>query len=332
MSSKERQYGWGLLGPGRFARAFAAELRRVDRARPVAVASRRSPEKAVAFAEEFGFEKHYGSYEDLLADEAVDIVYVVVPHIFHREVAEMALDAGKAVLCEKPLTPSAVDSLYLTNKARRNGRFLMEAMKTRFLPVVRRAKQWIDEGRIGEPRLARADFCFHGSTDPEDRLMNPYLAGGAVLDVGIYPLFLTRFLLGEVRSVCALGTHATTKVEDSASMVTSHESGATAAMTCSFRVEEAMGATISGTEGAILLPKFHAGSRVEFQRGGETIDVFEDDSADMLRGEIEAAMDALDEGLVECPEHTHADTVRLAEIMDDVRRQIGTFNPVASVT
>lgn len=320
-----KQYGWGLIGPGRFARQFAGELREVDRAKLVAVASRSSEEKAAGFAGEFGFERSYGSYSELLADEEVEIVYVVVPHPFHREVAEMALAAGKAVVCEKPLTPTADETRALVSFARNSGQFLMEAMKTRFLPAIVEAKRWIEEGKIGDVVLARADFCFRGPGDPDDRLMNPALAGGAVLDVGIYPIFLTRYLLGEVDSVQAVGTLAPTGVENSASILTKHRSGTTSAMTCSFCSDIAMSATVSGTEGDIFLPKFHAETRVELKKQGEVVEVFEDKSPSIVKGEIHAAMSALDDGQTECPGHTLDDTIRLAEIMDEVRRQVGTL-------
>ncbi len=323
--SSEKRYGWGVLGPGRFAKQFVAELAEVDRARLVAVASRSSEERAAEFAEEFGFEKAFGSYTGLLADDEVDIVYVVVPHPFHREISEMALAAGKAVVCEKPLTPTAEETRALVATARESGRFLMEAMKTRFLPAILHARKWIEEGRIGELLLSRADFCFRGPSDPDDRLMNPDLAGGAVLDVGIYPIFLTRFLLGEVTSVQATGTLAPTGVENSASILTKHESGATAAMTCSFCTEIAMSAKISGTEGDIYLPKFHAETRAELRLKGGEVELFEDSAPAIVKGEINAVMAALDGGLTECPGHTLDDSIALAEIMDEVRRQVGTL-------
>lgn len=314
-------FGWGLIGPGRFAREFAEELGAVNRARLVAVASR-DGEKSAAFASEFGFERSYGNYAELFADKDIDVVYIVVPHVFHRRLAEEALCSGKAVLCEKPLTPSLEETEALLQFASAKKVFLMEAMKTGFLPAVRKAKQWIAEGGIGEPRLLRADFCFQGPTDPADRLMNPELAGGAVLDVGIYPLHLARFLFGEATAISAAGTRAATGVEDSVSMISKHENGASAAMTCSFRAEEAMDAVVQGTAGEIRIPKFHAGVRAELRRGGEILEVYENHSAGMVKGEIEAVMDALAAGLTECPGHSHADSRALSKMMEEVRCQI----------
>ncbi len=316
-----KTYGWGLIGPGRFAKEFASELTKNPKARCVAVASRNA-ERARAFASEFGFETSYDSYEALVSDAAVDIVYVVVPHVFHREIAEMAIRAGKAVLCEKPLTPSSANSKALTELAREEGVFLMEAMKTGFLPAIQKAKEWIETGRIGRPKLARADFCFQGPSDPEDRLMNPNLGGGAVLDVGIYPIYLTWRLLGEIETIHAAGDRSITGVEDSVSIAAQHASGASSAMTCSFCTGEAMDAVIQGTEGSIRLPKFHAGVEAEFVSAEGEWEVYRDDSRGMVGGEIEAVMRSLDEGKIECDAHNHQASVRLAELMDEVIAQV----------
>jgi len=323
MEDRKKKMGWGLIGPGRFAQEFAGELVGIERVRPVAVASR-DLSKAESFASRFGHEKAYGSYDELFADEAVEIVYIVVPHVFHAAIAKEAILAGKAVLCEKPLTPGPETTRELVSLAQERGVFLMEAMKTGFLPAIRKAKAWIDEGRIGEPKLAQADFCFSGPTDQKDRLMNPDLGGGAVLDVGIYPLHLTRFLLGEVESISAVGSLAETGVEDSVAMISRHLSGASSAMTCSFRTDEAMSATIFGTEGMIEIPLFHAAKKAILKRAGEEIETFEDQEKGMVAAEIEAVMDALGKGLTECAGHTHADSIRLAELMHEVRRQVGS--------
>tara|TARA_R110002096_G_scaffold67332_12_gene163432 strand:- start:4625 stop:5617 length:993 start_codon:yes stop_codon:yes gene_type:complete len=327
--SNAKTWNWGLIGPGRFAREFAEELKTVERARLVAVGSR-DEKRAQDFASEFGFERAHGSYDAFFADPDIDIVYIVVPHVFHAELAKAALSAGKAVLCEKPLTPSARETRDLVQFAERQGRFLMEAMKTGFLPAMLQAKTWIENGAIGTPKLAKADFCFRGPSDPKDRLMNPDLAGGAVLDVGIYPLYLARFLLGEISGIHATGSLATTGVEDSAAMIAKHENGASSAMTCSFQAAEAMDAVILGTEGEIRIPKFHAATRAELWRDGTVIETCDDDSGGMVKAEIEAVLESLDHGRIECPQHHHHDSIRLAEVMDEVRLQLGSQLPATS--
>ena len=316
-----KRWNWGLIGPGRFAREFAAELVGQERARALAVASRNG-ERSRRFASEFGFEKSYDSYESLVSDPEVEVVYIVVPHAFHREVAEMALAAGKAVVCEKPLTLSAAATRSLCLQARERGLFLMEGMKTGFLPAVQRARQWISEGAIGEPKLLTADFCFPGPTDPDDRLMNPDLGGGCILDVGIYPLYLSRFLLGEVTDLRATGRLASTGVEDTAIVSLRHQSGALASLTASFRTAESMDAEILGTTGRIRLPRFHAALSAHLTRDDESREDFEDESGGMVAAEIAAVMDSLDAKNIECPGHTHSDSIRLAELMDEALRQI----------
>jgi len=316
-----KSHGWGIVAPGRFAREFAAELRAAPRARLVAVASR-SRERAAGFARDFGFARSYGDYASLFSDPEVDLVYVAAPHPFHDGLAREALDAGKAVLCEKPLTPSLEETRALCAYAKERGRFLMEGMKTGFLPAVRRAREWVAEGRIGKPLLLRADFCFRGPEDPADRLMNPDLAGGAILDVGIYPLHLARYLLGEVLSLHASGSLAATGVEDSAAILTRHADGASALGTCSFRTTEHLAATLLGTEGEIRLPKFHAATLVERHDDEGLVERYEDASGGMVGAEIAAAMDALEAGRLECPGHTHEDSIQLAALVEEARRQV----------
>ncbi|MEM9282819.1 MAG: Gfo/Idh/MocA family oxidoreductase [Verrucomicrobiota bacterium] len=326
MANEEKHYGWGLIGPGRFAEEFVEELSRLDRVTLTAVASR-SSEKAAAFAERFGFQTPYHSYEALVKDPQIDIVYIAVPHAFHREVAELALNAGKAVLCEKPLTAALEDTQALIQLAREKGAFLMEALKTAFLPVVGQAKQWIDSGRIGVPKLATAHFCFSGPGDPDDRLMNPALGGGAVLDVGIYPIHLTHRLLGRIQRIDATGILSPTGVEESVSMIAQHQSGASSAMTCSFNSAESMDASILGTEGEVRLPKFHTGAEALLVKDGEIIDSVRDTSGGMVSAEIRGVMEALDRGLTESPHHPLDDSLYLAELMTSVIEQVKGQGP-----
>ncbi len=318
---KNQPLGWGLIGPGRFAREFVDELREIEDAELVAVASRDS-RRSAEFAKDYGFKKSYGNYEEFFEDEEVDIVYIVVPHVFHKALSEKAISAGKAVLCEKPLTPSVADTQELLTYAWQHNVFLMEAMKTGFLPAIKKAKEWIDAGRIGEPRLLKADFCFQGPTDPEDRLMNPELAGGAVLDVGIYPLYLSRYLLGEAKRISATGTLASTGVEESVAIITQHANNSSSAMTCSFRTEEAMDAVIQGTEGEIVIPKFHAAVTAKLRQDGRVIESYRNGSGGMVTAEIKAVTDTIRAGHTECPGHTHTDSLELARMMELVRNQV----------
>ncbi|MDF1813299.1 MAG: Gfo/Idh/MocA family oxidoreductase [Verrucomicrobiales bacterium] len=315
-------YGWGLIGPGRFAREFADELSKNERAKCVGVASR-DIARSTSFANEFGFARAYGSYDEIMGDNEVEIIYVVVPHVFHQKIAEMALRAGKSVLCEKPLTTGFEESLSLTSLAREKNVFLMEAMKTGFLPAIQQARKWIREGEIGTPKILKADFCFSGPDFPEDRLMNPDLGGGAVLDVGVYPVYLAQYLFGEVVATRAEGSVTQTGVEDTAAITCRHKNGAVSALTCSFQSRsEAMDAVVLGTKGSIEIPCFHKADRVVLKKVGSADEVFEDKTGGMVNAEIEAVMDSLDRGLTECPGHSHADTLALARVVDEVRNSI----------
>ncbi len=321
MSDAPKAYAWGLIGPGRFARMFCDELRSVDRVRLRAVASR-DFEKADAFREAHQFEVAYGSYSELFSDPEVDIVYIVVPHAFHAEIAKSALEAGKAVFCEKPLTPSAAASRELINISRANNVFLMEGLKTGFLEAVQTARQWIGENRIGLPKILQADFCFRGSLDPSDRLLNPKLAGGAILDVGIYPLGLAQLLLGDMIEVKATGILSSTGVEESASISTRHTSGAIGTLTCSINATTSLDATVLGETGRIHLPDAHRAIKATLIPDGGQPETFEASDQSLVKREIVAAMNALDAGLIECPGHSHATTLALAEAMDAALMQI----------
>ena len=190
---------WGILGPGRIAGAFARDLRLVPGAELAAVGSR-SPERASAFAREHGFGAAYGSYGELLADDSVDAVYVASPHALHVEQVTAALEAGKHVLCEKPLTLRAGDAEELFALALSRELLLMEAMWTACHPVVLAVRQALAAGELGTPRQLHADMGFVADLPPDDRLLDPALGAGALLDMGIYPLTLAHLFLGEAGS------------------------------------------------------------------------------------------------------------------------------------
>ena len=196
---------WGILGCGGIARRMAAVIPEARDARLVAAAAR-DKERAAVFAARFGADKAYGSYEELAADKEVDAVYVATIHPAHTAAVELCLRAGKAVLCEKPLTMSAREARRLFDLAEACGVPLLEAMWTRYLPAWRRARDLVQEGAIGELRSMQADFCFNSPYDPASRLYAPELGGGALWDVGIYGCHVLIHMLGrEYRSLRAEG-------------------------------------------------------------------------------------------------------------------------------
>ena len=190
MSKVLERVRWGILGPGSIAHKFVAGLSLIPDAEVVAVGSR-SIERANAFADEYGIPHRYGSYQELVDDADVDVIYVATPHSLHREHTLLCLQGGKPVLCEKPMAVNAREVAEMIQVAGNKNLFLMEAMWTRFLPVWVKVRELLAKGVIGEPRMLTADFGSRAAKDPEHRLFAPHLAGGALLDVGVYPVSLS---------------------------------------------------------------------------------------------------------------------------------------------
>ncbi len=238
---------WGIIGTGSIARTFAHDLTLVAGGDLVAIGSR-TTSAAVAFAREFGVERAHGSYEALVADPGVDVVYVATPHPFHYDNARLALAAGKPVLVEKPFTMTAVQARDLVELARASGLFLMEAMWTRFLPHVVAIREFLARGELGEIVGVEADHGQWFDTDPTSRLFAPELGGGALLDLGVYPVSFASMVLGAPSRVSALVTAASTGVDAQTSMLLGYEGGAQAVLTCTSRARSATRASIVGTE------------------------------------------------------------------------------------
>ncbi len=248
--------GWGVLAPGRIAQAFARDLALVPDARLAATGSR-SLERARAFADAYGGAA-YGSYAELVADPGVDVVYVASPHALHTEHVMLALDAGKAVLCEKPVTLDAESTRELFEAARERELFLMEAMWTACHPTIRTLLRLLASGRYGAPRQVHADLGFVVDTDPTDRLLDPALGAGALLDMGIYPLTLAQLVLGEPRELHAVAHVAASGIDLDIAIAGLYADGATAALTASMTSHSPRSATVATGAGRFELPPdFH---------------------------------------------------------------------------
>jgi len=258
---------WGILGTGAIAKKFASGLAAVDDATLVAVGSR-TQERAEEFGDEFTVPRRHGSYAELGADPEVDVIYVATPHPFHKECTLLCLEGGKAVLCEKPFAINARQAQQMTDCARQKGLFLMEAMWTRFLPAICKVRAWLAEGAIGEPRMLRADFGFRSGWNPEGRLLNPALGGGALLDVGVYTVALAFMVMGEqpdrIESVAHIGE---TGVDEQSAMLLGFDEGRLAALTCAVRTATPHSARIDGTEGSILIPDFWHATEATLKAG-----------------------------------------------------------------
>jgi predicted dehydrogenase len=243
---------WGILGTGGIARQFAEGLRELPEAQLLAVGSR-TLAAAQDFAQAYRVPRAYGSYQALVEDGEVDVVYIATPHIRHRDDCLLCLQAGKAVLCEKPLALNARQAEEIITLARERQLFCMEAMWMRFMPLIQRVKQLIDQGAIGEVLCLTAEFGYPTEFDPENRFFNPQLGGGALLDRGSYPLTLAFYLLGCPETVTGQAHLGSTGVDEQCGLVLSYRNGAIAQLFASLRAYTSNTATITGTTGKIVI-------------------------------------------------------------------------------
>ena len=247
---------WGILSAGRIADRFAGDLKKTPGAKVVAVAAR-SAQRAAAFAAKHSIPRAYGSYEELAKDPDIDVIYVGTTHNFHREHTLLCLENGKHVLCEKPFALNAAEARQMIACAHEKKLFLMEAMWSRFNPTYMRAMRWINDGLIGEVRMLKADFGFKAPWEPERRLLNPTLAGGSILDVGIYPIALASNLFGlQPSHIQALAFLGTTGVDEQAGMILKYAHGQLALLSSAVRTRIPNNALIIGTEGMVWMPVF----------------------------------------------------------------------------
>ncbi|MGC4877140.1 Gfo/Idh/MocA family protein [Micromonospora sp. DT43] len=315
---------WGILATGHIASRFAEDLRLVPDAELVAVGSR-AADSAQRFAETYGAKRAYGSWVELAADPEIDVIYVATPHAAHHEAAMTCLTAGRAVLLEKPFTLDLASSTELVDTARDAGVFLMEAMWMRLNPIIRRVVELVEQGAIGTLRTVRADFGVAGPFPPEHRMRNPALGGGALLDLGIYPISLAHLLLGvpqHVRSWAHLGPEGT---DENTGILFGYDSGAVATLSCGMVGASELSASITGSAGRIDLPEpfFRPGS-VTLHRDGfapETISA--EEAGNGYQYEAIEVQRCLDAGLTESPLVPHTTTLEVMTLLDTIREQIG---------
>lgn len=315
---------WGILAPGGIARKFASDVQ-VTGATVTAVGSR-SLERAETFADEFGIPAAAGSYEELVARDDVDAIYVASPHSHHREHALLAIDAGKAVLVEKAFTRNAAEAREVIDAAREANVFVMEAMWSRFLPHMVAARALVAHGAIGEVTQIVADHC--QAISHVQRLVDPELAGGALLDLGVYPLSFIHSVLGVPDSIVTRGSLLETGV-DATSTTALNYGDVSAVATTSLRTKSPVRAWIGGTEGYIDFDRGfyqttgfevvrHDGEKVRFQPS------FKGRGHDYP---IAEASRCIAEGALESEIFPLQGTIEVMEIMDEVRRQLGVRYP-----
>jgi predicted dehydrogenase len=320
-------FRWGILGTGGIAQAFARDLAYLDDHVVAAVGSR-SQTSADTFKSEFPSAVAFGSYEELVTSD-VDAIYIASPHPMHEEHAMLALKAGKPVLCEKAFTINAQQAENLITYARENKLALMEAMWTRFLPHIHQIQSIIAAGTLGQIETVIAD---HGQFIPSERalrLWEPELGGGALLDLGIYPLTLAHLVLGAPTSITAQATLTDKQVDLQTSMILGYSNGAHALLSCTMAVRSSVTAVIAGDKARIEIDgSFYAPTSFRvITRDGEVTEYPRNYEGGGLREEAREFARIVRAGEIESPLMTHATTLELMRQMDEIRRQVGVRYP-----
>ncbi|MDR0592469.1 MAG: Gfo/Idh/MocA family oxidoreductase [Bifidobacteriaceae bacterium] len=317
---------WGFMGPGGIAATVAECLVKGTRQRLVAVGSR-SRERAEAFAARFGAPRAYGSYEALAADPEVDVVYVATLHHTHHRLARLALEAGKAVLVEKAFTLNQAEARDLAELAAERGLFLMEAMWTRFLPHMTALRQWVAAGRLGEVRYVQGDFGFASAYDPTSRFFDPAVGGGALLDRGVYPLYLAADLLGLPERVTASATLAPSGADSQVSAILDYPNGQ-ALIESSMIVTTPQEAWVAGTEAMVRLAgAYWRPTTLELRSGGKVEMWSRETLAAGYEYELAEVARRVSDAATESPLMPVSQSVGLMGVLDQIRAQIGVKFP-----
>lgn len=321
---------WGILATGAIAEKFTEDLALVPDAEVAAVGSRTAG-AAQAFADRYGIPRAHATWAGLAADPEVDVVYVATPHSAHYAAALACVQAGKAVLVEKPLALDAASARSLLAVARQRGVFAMEAMWTRCLPGIRRLTELLAEGAIGTVSGVRADFGLAGPFDATHRLRDPALGGGALLDLGIYPVTLAHLALGVPATIQAMAHLTPEGVDANTGLLLGYGSGAIATLSCGLVGASGNTGSITGSHGRIDLPApFHRPKHLVVHQHARTATVEADFTGWGYHFEAAEVNRCLRAGLLESPLVPHAATLEVMEILDAVRGQLGVAYPVAS--
>ena len=321
---------WGIVGPGRIARKVATDFGLYEGGTLAAVGSR-SLERARTFADEFGAARAYGSYRELIDDPEVDAVYIATPHPQHLEIALAAAAAGKHLLVEKTFTATVAGAEQLVTAVREAGVFCMEAMWTRFQPVWVEVQRLLADGTIGELRQVRADLGVAADLDPTDRWFDPTKGGGALLDVGVYPVSLAQWLLGVPDEFTVTGRRASTGVDGESALLFSYgdpTDARAALLQCSVHYSLPGGALLVGTEGSIeVLPRFHHPDTLVLRtRDGETTEITRPATGTGYAHEFAEVHRCLAEGLTESPVMPLDDTLAVQRLLNTACERLGVHH------
>ncbi|HDZ03882.1 hypothetical protein LCGC14_0199440 [marine sediment metagenome] len=318
---------WGIVGAGNIAHSFSKDLALVNDGKLVSVASR-NLEKAQVFADEYGAPNAFGSYEELFKSNTVDVIYLATPHTSHADLSIAAMKAGNAVLCEKPMGVNKPEVVEMVKVAKDNNVFLMEALWSRFNPTIKKVKELVDNGTIGDIGYLHADFAFYALDREENgRLLNPDLAGGSLLDIGIYPIFLAYLMLGMPKDIKASANFYKTGVEMQCSMIFNYDN-AQAILYSGLNSDSEKKAEIAGSKGSIFIhPRWHETTGYTIEKDGESTS---NEVGKMGKGyvhEIEEVQNCLTSGKKQSDLWSHQNSLDLIEIMDSVRKLTGIVFP-----
>ncbi|WP_195891968.1 Gfo/Idh/MocA family protein [Neobacillus dielmonensis] len=317
---------WGIIGPGSIAKKLAEAINGTEGSELYAIASR-SLDRARTFSEEFHVEKVYGSYEELVDDPAVDVVYIANLHSQHYEPAKLALEKGKAVLCEKPLTINAVQAEELISIARKKNVFFMEAMWMKFNPILNKVKDLINEGSIGRLKKIEADFSVVFPPDSNRRL--PEFGGGALLDLGIYPITFANWMVGRSPDTITSDCKRTSAGVDGTDSVTFEwKTGEKAELSFGMDRLGTMSAKVIGTDGYIeVFPPFHCAKVIQLHHSQGVKEISIPFGVNGYEYEVEEVMRCLNMGLSESPVMQLQETLETMKLMDRLRSEWGVVYP-----
>ncbi len=319
----KRTIRWGIIGLGKIANKFAQDILLSEQAVLQAVASR-NLNKAQSFAQQYHATTYYDSYEALAADPEIDVVYIATPHPFHFDHTMLCLRHQKAVLCEKPMGMDAQQVQTMIAEAAKQQVFLMEGIWTRFIPATEKVLQLLNEKAIGSLHTVRADFGFKPSFDPTSRIYDKALGAGSLLDIGIYPLYLSLLTLGMPSEIKALARMTDTGVDSYCAMLLDYPNGAKANLESTIEAQTPTEAFLYGNKGSLQLhTRFHHAQKLTLTQEGQTTVLEVPYTGNGYYHEIEEVHRCLQEGLIESPKLPLSLSTDLSALLDQVRAQIG---------
>lgn len=324
----EKTIKWGIIGTGYIAQKFAEGLTVVNNSKLQAVGSR-NIETARKFGEKYNIPNVYGSYEELASDPDVDVVYVATPHNLHLSNTLMCLENGKHVLCEKPFAVNGVQVRKMIEKAKEKNLFLMEAMWSRFIPNVLKAKELITNGTIGEVKFLKSDFGVNFPFDPNHRIFSRELIGGSLMDIGIYPVFLSLFLLGKPKKINATAGIGSTLVDNTCSMGFSYDKDLVSVLYSTSIAKTDVTSEIHGTKGKIIFDEwwFTPVPMHHIDEHGNKHSYNFDFKGNGYNYEAEEVVNCLLQGKKQSDKMSWEDSLLLIDTLDEIRKQCGIVYP-----